>query len=349
MRTENTQIAISTACETLFNTPKTTAADYEGLPTTEPFFLLPKMEKVNDGGRVGRNAPTHLCNTYWTHGEVSIKDDVDTNVPAKLLRRALGGTPNSSLVAIGSGVYDHTFSILPPQIGDVLPSFNILAILGASDFILAGVMTDTIKFSQKNAERVQYEANLVGSGKFTNPSGITPFPAMAATPCMDGYKVEVKYIDADGSTQVNLSGFGKVVEWSVEHKNNIRRDKRRTGDPIQTVSGAGSAAHPRKMPRGKYETMAQITVDFADLTDWTKAIKNEQLTNLSFLIPGPAIGSTGFQHEFEIIIPRFSFDMPDTGDDDGDATTPINIVCLEDPVTKGTLKARIRNTSATLA
>jgi len=346
MRTENTQIAISTACETSFNTPKTSASDYEGLPTTEPFFLLPKVEKVNDAGRVGRNAPTHLCNTYWSHGEVSIKDDVDTNVPAKLLRRALGGASTPTTVA--AGVFDHNFTILPPQLGDVLPSFNIVAILGGSDFLLSGVMTDSIKFSQKNAERVQYEANLVGSGKFTSPSAITPFPAMANTPCMDGYKVEVKYTDGDGSTVVNLSTLGKVVEWMVEHKNNIRRDKRRTGDPIQTVTNVGSAAHARKQPRGKYETAAQITVDFNDLSDWNRAIKNEQLFNLSFLIPGPQIGTTIYRHEFEIILPLFSFETPDTGDDDGDATTPINIVCLEDPVTKGTMKVRIRNATSTL-
>lgn len=343
MRTENTQIAISTLCETAFNTPKTSASDYEGLPTTEPFFILPRVEKVNDGSRVGRNAPTHLCNTYWSHSEVSIKDDVDTNVPAKLLRRALGGAVTTTQVQIG--VYDHVFNILPPQVGDVLPSFNVVAILGAADFLLAGMMTDSIKFSQKNAERVQYEASLVGSGKFTNPSGITPFPAMAATPCMDGYKVDVKYTDSDGTTVVNLSTLGKVSEWMVEHKNNIRRDKRRAGDPVQTVS-TGSAAHTRKQPRGKYETTAQITVDFNDLSDWTKSVKNEQLTNLSFLIPGPPIGV--YRHEFEIIVPLFTFDAPETGDDDGDATTPINIVCLEDPVTKGTLKARIRTNAATL-
>lgn len=344
MRTENTQIAISTACESAFNTPKSSADDFEGLPTTEPFFLLPKVEKINDGNRVGRNAPSHLCNTYWSHSEVSIKDDIDTNVPARLFRRALGGAVTTTQAAIG--VYDHVFNILPPQVGDTLPSFNIVAILGASDFLLAGVMTDSIKFSQKNAERVQYEAGLVGSGKFVNPSTISPFPAMATTPCMDGYKVEVKYTDADGTTVVNLSTLGKVVEWMVEHKNNIRRDKRRTGDPVQTVSGA-SAAHTRKQPRGRYETAAQITVDFNDLSDWTKSVKNEQLTNLSFLIPGPAIGAS-HRHEFEIIVPLFSFDTPETGDDDGDATTPINIVCLEDPVTKGTLKARIRNATATL-
>jgi hypothetical protein len=348
MRTENTQIAISTLCETTFNTPKTLGIEFEGLPTTEPFFLLPKMEKVNDAGRVGRNAPTHLCNTYWSHGEVSIKDDVDTGVPAKLLRRALGGAVTSTLVQIGSGVYDHTFSILPPQVGDVLPSFNILAVLGLSDFVLAGVMTDTIKFSQKNAERVQYEANLVGSGKFVNPTGIATFPAMAATPCMDGFKVDIKYTDVDGSTAVNLASLGKVSEWMVEHKNNIRRDKRRAGDPVLAASGGGSGAYVRKQPRGKYETSAQITVDFNDLTDWNKSVKNEQLTNLTFTIPGQKIGSTVYNHEFELIIPLFGFDTPDTGDDDGDATTPINIVCLEDPVTKGTMKVRIRNASSTM-
>lgn len=345
MRTENTQLAISINCETTFNTPNDDPADFEGLPTTEPFFVLPRVEKVNDGGRVGRNAPSHLCNTYWSHGEVSIKDDVDTNVPAKLMRRALGGASTPTTVA--TGVYDHNFAILPPQVGDVLPSFNIVGILGEADFLLSGVMTDSIKLSQKNAERVQYEATLVGSGKFANPSDIDPFPAMATTPCMDGHKVEIKYTDANAAT-VNLSNEGKIVEWTVEHKNNIRRDKRRTGDPVQTASGA-SAAHVRKQPRGKYETAAQITVDFEDLKDWLKSIRNEQLTNLSILIPGPQIGATAYRHEFEIIIPLFSFDTIETGDDDGDATTPINVVCLEDPVTKGTMRVRVRNGVSSLA
>lgn len=344
MRIENSRAWISKPVEASFNTPQTTGTNYEAIPSTEPFFILPKVEKVNDGGRVGRNAPSHLCNTYWSHGEVSIKDDADTGVCARIVRRGMGGTVTDTLVE--TGVYDHEFAILPPQVGDVLPSYNITALLGEASFLLAGVMTDSFKFSQKNAERVQYEAMLVGSGKFTNPHGLTSLPDLGTTPCMDGHKVVVKYTDADGTTVINLSSLGKVVEWMLEHKNNTRRDKRRTGDPIQTVSGA-SAAHVRKQPRGKYETTAQIVVDFESLADWTKSIKNEQLTNLSFLIPGPAIGATS-RHEFEIIVPLFSFDSPDTGDDDGDATTSINIVCLEDPVTKGTFKVRVRNNVATL-
>ena len=100
-------------------------------------------------------------------------------------------------------------------------------------------MTDSIKFSQKNAERVQYEANLVGSGKFVNPTGIAPFPAMATTPCMDGFKVDIKYTDVDGSTVGQSCLARQGVEWMVEHKNNIRRDKRRTGDPVLTASERG--------------------------------------------------------------------------------------------------------------
>lgn len=348
MRVDNNQVAVSKTCESSFNTQETTAGNYEWLPTTNPFFILPKAEKTSDAGRTGRNAASHLCNTYWTPTQISVKDDVDTNVPARLLRRGLGGTATPTLVA--TGVYDHEGAILPPQVGDILPSFNILSVLGAADYLLAGLMVNKMKFSQKNADRVQHETDIVGSGKFVNPSGITPFPSLAATPCMDGHKVKVEYTDSDGSTRISLSTLGSIVEWMIEHDNKIRTNRRRTGDPVQTVNGA-SAAYVRKMPRGKYETKAQMVLDFVDLAYWLKSVKNEQLTNFTVTIPGQKIAtvaSVDYFNEFELIIPVFSFDSPDTGEDEGDATTPINIIPLEDPVTKGTLKYRIRNGLTTL-
>lgn len=347
MRIDNTQLAISKTCEAAFNTPEGTAGNYTDLPTVDPFFVLPKLEKTSNALRVGRNAPTHLCNKYWTHGEIGIKDDVETGVPANLFRRGLGGTSADTLVV--TGVYDHEFAILPPSVGDILPSFNIMSVLGAASFRLAGLMVDKIKFSQKGAERVQHETTILGSGKFITPVGLA-MPSQTDTNCMDGHRVGIQYTDSDGTTVVDLASLGKVVEWMIEHDNKIRRNKRRTGDPIQTVS-TGSGAYVRSMPRGKYETKGQLVLDFADLSDWTKSVKNEQLTNLKFTIRGPKITTVlgaDYYHEFEIIVPLFGFDSPDTADDEGDATTPINIVCFEDPVTKGTLKGRVRNASATL-
>jgi hypothetical protein len=348
MRLDNTQLAISKTVESSFNTPETTAGNFEWFPTTDPLFILPKAETINDGNRVGRNAASHLCNTYWSPTQISVADDVETGVPARLARRLLGGLATSTPVA--AGVYDHTFAILPPQVGDVLPSFSMLSVLGAADFLLAGLMVNKMKWSQKNGDRVQHETEIVGSGKFTNPSAVSPFPSLGALPCMDGHKTIVKYTETDGTTVVNLSTLGKVIEWMIEHDNKIRTNRRRSGDPVITVGGV-SAAYVRKMPRGKYTTTGQLVVDFADLSDWQKSVKNEILNNLTITVPGQLIANvagTDYFNEYEIIIPKFGFEGVDTGEDEGDAATPITIVPFEDPVTKGTMKMRVRNGSATL-
>lgn len=346
MRLDITQLAISKTVESTYNTNVTGAGNYVDLPTTNPFFILPKLEKVSNAGRVGRNAPTHLCNTYWSPPEISVKDDVETGVPGNLFRRSLGGTSVDTLVA--TSVYDHEFAILPPSVGDILPSFNIMAVLGAASFLLSGLTVDKMKFSQKGSDRVQHETTITGSGKFTTPVGIA-LPTPADTFCLDGFSTVIKYTNA-AATLVNLSSLGKVIEWFIEQDNKIRRNKRRTGDPTLTVNG-GTGAYVRGLPRGKYETKGQLVVDFADLADWQSSVKNEQLTNLTFTMKGPLIAtvsSVDYFQEFEIIVPLFGFDSPDTGEDEGDAATPINIVCFEDPVTKGTIKGRVRNGVATL-
>lgn len=344
MRLDSTQFWISKTLEATFNTPEPTGSNYSFLGSQDPAYMLPKMEKVSDANRVGVNAATHLCNVYWSHAEIGPKDDCETGNPARLFRRCLGGAVTDTLVV--AGVYDHTFAILSPQVGDVLPSFSVASLLGAASFLFSGAMVDRFKVAQKNAERGQYEADIVTSGKFTNPHGLTSLPAFVSPPCMDGFRTEITYVDP-ASNPVNLGTVGKVIDWSVEHNNNIRRNKRRIGDPIQTVASTASAAHVRSMPRGKYETTIQMTVDFIDLADWTTSVKNEIMTNLKFKIVGPVI-SEAYRHEFEIIVPKFSFDSVDAGEDEGDAATPLNIIPLADPVTGGTITGRIRNADATL-
>lgn len=345
MRIDTSRSWVSKTLEASFNTPEATGSNYSEIPTQEPYFTLPKLEKVSDANRVGVDAPTHLCSTYWGHGELSLKDDVETDVPARLFRRALGGSVTDTVVSAGA-VWDHTFAILPRATSDVLPSFSLASILGAASFLLSGCMIDRFKVSQKNSERVQHETDIVTGGKFTNPHGLTSLPSLAETACMDGFRTAIQYTDSDGSTIVDLATLGRVIEWMVEHKNNIRRNKRRIGDPIQTVS-TGAGAYVRSMPRGKYETAIQMTVDFVDLSDWTKSVKNEVLTNLKFKVVGPIITGV-YRHEFEIIVPKFGFDSPDTADDEGDASTPINIIPFADPVSGGTITGRIRNAQATL-
>lgn len=345
MRLRDSQSWLSKTLESTYNTAVTGGTNYEFIPTTNPFFALPVVEKVNDGGRIGRNAPSHLCNTYWSHFEMSIQDDVETGVPARLFRRALGGSVTDTLVA--TGVYDHTFAMLNPQIGVNLPSFSVPVLLGDASFLFAGCRVDRFKVMQQNNERVTYECDIVGSGKFTNPHGLTSLPALSPVPCMDGFRTEVTYVD-ETSTTINLGTVGNLIEWSVELNNNLRRNRRRVGDPIQTVASSGAAAHVRNLPLGQERTTTiSLKLDFIDLTEWTKAVANKTLTNLKFKVVGPLIDASN-RHEFEIIVPQFAFEVVTPDEDEGDAAITINVIAFEDTVTRGTITGRVRNDQATL-
>ena len=345
-RLRDSQAWLSKTLEASFNTPEGTGSNYSFIPTLNPFFALPVLEKVNDGGRSGRNAPSHQCNTYWSHPEISLQDDVETDVPARIFRRALGGAVTDTVV-VAAQVWDHTFAMLNPQIGTDLPSFSVASLLGSASFLFAGCRVDRFKVSQQNNDRVQYEADIVGSGKFANPHGLTALPGLASVPCMDGFRAEVTYVDPSGPTTVNLGTAGTLMEWSVELQNNLRRNKRRVGDPVQSISG-NDAAHIRSMPLGNDRTTAiQLKVDFSNLTDWTNSISNKEFQDLKFKVVGPVI-TGGNRHEFEIIIPRFAFEVVTPDEDEGDAATVINVLAYEDPTSKGTITGRVRNNQATL-
>ena len=345
MRTEDAKHWISKTIEGTYNTAESTGSNYVQVPTTQPFFVLPKLEKMSDAGKSGHTAPTHLCNHYWSAGAYAFADDAETDVPARLFRRALGGSVTDTLVA--TGVYDHTFAILPPQTGSILPSFGMASLLDAASFLLHGCMVESFKASQKGDQRAQYEANIVNSGKFTKPHGLSSLPELASPACMDAYRTVVTYLDSDGTTTVDFGSLGTVIEWMVEHKNNIKTNKRRIGDTIQTPSSGGAGAHVRRMPRGKYETNISMLIDFLDASYWLKQTINEVMTLLKFKMVGPLIDAT-YRHEFEIIVPKFSFQAVDTAEDDGDAATQLTVVALEDPTSLGTITGRIRNNQATL-
>lgn len=345
MRLRDSQSWISNTLEASYNTSEPTGANYSFVPTLNPFFALPVVEKVNDAQRIGRNAASHLCNTYWSHYEMSLQDDVETDVPGRLCRRALGGAVTDTLVV--AGVYSHTFAMLNPQVGVNLPSFSVPVLLGAASFLFAGCRVDRFKIMQQNNERVQYEADILGSGKFTTPHGLAALPALANVPCMDGFRTEVTYVDPSGPTTINLGTLGTLMEWSVELQNNLRRNRRRVGDPIQTVAN-GSAAHVRNEPLGSERTTTiGLKMDFVDLTEWQNAVANKPLEDLKFTVKGPLIDAT-YRHEFEIIVPDFAFEVVTPDEDEGDAAIAINVMPFEDSVSKGTITARVQNATATL-
>jgi hypothetical protein len=88
---------------------------------------------------------------------------------------------------------------------------------------------------------------------------------------MDAYRTVVSYLDSDNTTTVDFGTLGTVIDWSVEHKNNIKTNKRRIGDTVQTPGVGRCRCYVRRMPRGKYETTISMLIDFLNLSYWTKS------------------------------------------------------------------------------
>lgn len=343
MRIRDAQLWISKTLEGSFNTPESTGTNYSFVPTTSPQFLLPAPEKVNDANRAGRNAASHACNTWWTPLELPLTDDIETDVPARLMARAFGGSVTDTLV--DTGVYDHTFPLLNPQTGVNLPSFSMAALLGSASWLFSGCRVNGFRMFQQGDQRVQYEANVMNSGKFTTPHGLTSLPGLGTTVCMDAYRTEVSYKDS-GSSSVALHTLGTMIEWSAGLTNNLR-PKRRIGDTALTVE-SGTAAYVRSMPLGQERAVdISMKLDFANLNEWKESIKNGSCTDLKFTAKGPLIDDT-YRHEVEIIVPKFTFEVVTPDEDEGDAAIQINVLPFEDSVSKGAITGRVRNASATL-
>lgn len=331
------------------NSPSTDVTDYLSVSDSELKFFLPDTEKTNDAGKAGRDVASHQCNEYYKQDDRTISDDVDFIVLPRLLRRMMGGTPVRSLAA--TGVYDYEWGIMPSSVSNILPACGLYSLLGAAEFLLWGNTVDKAKISQQKAARVQHNTILAGTGGFTkDPAGFSgSLPDPVSPDCTEGRKVVMKYTN-ESSTLVDLSSLGTVDGWEFNHDNLLQRNKRRLGDPAIAVSGV-EAGYVRSIPRGNqnesYKTMLSFTPIFANMNDWIRSVALKEMTNFSIKIPGKKIAtvsSVDYYNELEIKIPKFGFEAISTGNSEGEATTPIQVIPFEDSVTKGSFKVRLRTT-----
>src|SRR5687768_13371789 len=119
--TRNLKMAISATPESTYNAIKTGSADtYLGMLTTGRAFYVPDKEKVDDTGKIGtgREFPTEQRSTYVAVPSLEISEELNIDVAALLLRRAMGGadvvtTPTTNragaAIAPASTIRDHTW------------------------------------------------------------------------------------------------------------------------------------------------------------------------------------------------------------------------------------------------
>lgn len=349
--TNDVAVYLSTRKETAINTPYTAGANFSLVTTGTPSFVVPNYEIFTDAGKPGNGHefPTYQCITYVTHPALSITDDVNTAIAGRLATRALGGTITTTNP--DATAYKHTNNLLAVASGRQLPSTTAITVLGGASFRLDSMVVDRFRLSQNKADRPQYQVDMVGTGKFVTPHGVTSLPTSASNiACLDGNHSVVEWTDGDGTTDFTNTASFSLVSWFVEIANNTKLNDRQAGDSELSLtyeSITETPAYVSRLRRGNRVITAQIVIKLdSTIVEWGRYTVGEELTDVTFRAQGPVISGSSTRESLGFIIPSARIASIEPGEDDGDATLAINLQAFWDSGTSNALTCEVFNATS---
>lgn len=359
--TRDIKLAISATPESAYNSIKTSNSDtYLGMLTTARNIYIPDKEKQDDTGKVGtgREFPTEQRSGYVTVPSLEISEELNVDIAALLLRRAMGGADTvGAEIEAGLAFYPHTWAILGNNtlVGRQLPSSSIVWSVGGANYMWGGVVVESFRVEQTNANVPTFTAGLVGSGIYKKISDIVSpptFPAPATQRYMLGAETQLEF--NDGSNYV-LTNAQRLKSFSATLTNNHRTDDRRPGDPRITSAQPRDGHYVNRMLHGDRTVAAEMTVMLDDtMREWSDAYNDTIITSFKYRARGnflkmaasPFTESTSTQSTFELTFPKCYFRSVRGADDSGDAVVTISIFPVDD-LSTGPMTAKVINNSIT--
>jgi hypothetical protein len=299
------RIYVSTPRESAYNTAIAVGASFTRIHGKAIPEMLPEAEQFTNEGDLGlaHTGPTKLCQYNWKEPTLSIAGEIDnfTSFMGRLMLRCAGGTI-AITEPVSATVYLHTAS---PIAGHQLPGTSIVYSHDANSFLYAGCVVQRFKFMQEGLAQPTYEIDLIGTGKFTTPHGVTSLPTSEPSlDCVDPYNSQFIWTDSD-STTTDFGSSDRLMGFSFEYNNNCIVGDRRMGEGTSGVTN-GTLRHRGQIKRGEPSVTASVKLAAvaADIDEWTRMSKRLAFTNGTFRVRGSiASGSTRFAHE--AIIPTF--------------------------------------------
>lgn len=348
-RISDVLIYVSKTRESALNTGETTGSNFLKAITQSPSFYLPQVEFVDDSGRPGNGhefRQSEWCATYLSHSGLSLSDDINVGYCGRLALRSVGSSVTTAQQG-GSAAYKHSATMLDALTSLQMPSTTAIVALGGASFRLDGLVVDRFRLSQQAANRVQYACDLVGTGDFVTPHGVSSLPAAAVlTNCLTGQNSEVKWTDTAGTE--NFATGCVLKSWFAEIANSTKLNDRCPGDPTVTITDSASSrtvtpAYVQKLRHGIRSATGQIVVPLdSTIPHWYTYAAGDPLTNVIFRGQGDIIAST-YRYSVGIIFPKAQITSVETGEVDGEATLTINISASWDTVTSSAATVEVFN------
>lgn len=187
--------------------------NYLGMLTTGRGFPLPDKDKHDDTGKVGygREFPREQRSGYIIPPTMEITDELNVDIGAVLLRRAMGGadpTPSGGDILESGNVFQHSWVMQDNTslAGRQLPASSVVYALGGADYLYGGCCVESFRIEQTASNVPQFTAALVGSGLFRRIRELNP-TATGGTRQVET-ATAAGTVSADGNASVTLTAAG---------------------------------------------------------------------------------------------------------------------------------------------
>ena len=166
---QDAELFISTR-EGAFNTPVTTAANYERAGWQNAAVYIPEPTFSNDAGRAGNpnGFQTGQCLKRFSNASIGIADRANFKLYGKLAMRWAGGTPAAPVTVAGVATR-HSAPLISKSQGLQLPSFNAITVAGGASTLWPGTVVNDFSLSQSGDDDMQIAFGLLTSGKHRIP------------------------------------------------------------------------------------------------------------------------------------------------------------------------------------
>ena len=348
----NSNIAISKTAEASLGTFKTLAADYQGAVTNALNIQIPGVEKLLNAGIIGDGDEwaTQADADYQRHTGMTFADRLNVSQFANLIARLLSGTITSTETGASSGVYDHVIEMKASDLDPQLQSSSVAFELGGFDFILAGMVANTLNLSVQGGAAPTYQIETVGTGRYDFMSAQTPALVLPdpADQIYVGQRSQTT-VSFDDGTVFDITGDGRLDSLQLQLSNNVITGERRIGDPLQDSTDLNSGAYVRQLTRGDQRTLSLSMGVYVstDQRGYLAHINNTEIADLTYMSRGNVEIGTALYPEVEFTIPKSTIMIPELGGDRKGMIT-LNFEALKDAAEDGIIRFRIRNASPTL-
>lgn len=328
---------------------------------TEIQGVFPNHIMTDDRGRGAREFAGNVCpGTHWEPIPIQLQMPLDFDACGRLALRAFGGTPTQATPGGGTLSRTQSAAMLALATSRQLPVSDLIVVNDGWSFLFGDMGVAQMVISQEKLQRPQCAFDLVNTGYFVTPHGVSSLSDTVNDPsCLNGSTTTLTWTESSSGSPATYDLYSGAPNQGESKGYFVRNHQFTLVNPFITgevtrkasdaLCGPGTTSEQHKYVaelkhNGERRFTGNIGVVFDTfaMPGWVLHAKTLQITNLIIKYVGSLIEGA-LPYYFQITVPKARVRAVAGANFDGDLGYNLQIEAEEDSVTLGGATIVIQN------